>query len=246
MSVKGTAHDRWKRKDWYEVLSPAPFKEVMIGEILAADPKQLIGRTVETTAMELTGDLRKSHINVTFRIVSVDGRKARTKVAGFDLAKSYVRSLVRRRASKIDANIKIELKDGASVRIKPLVVAFRKCDTSQKQVIRKLLVDKIHESAMSCDLDNLMLETISDKIIKTARDEIKKVYPVKNVEIRMIELLKGPRQEPVTGEPSGEPSGEPAGVSEEAATIIETSEKAGLAETATPTEEEPAQQPPPA
>lgn len=229
MSVKGTAHDRWKRKDWYEVLSPALFKEATIGEILSADPKQLIGRTVETTASELTGDLRKSHINITFRIVSVDGRKARTKVAGFELAKSYVRSLVRRRASKIDANIKIELKDGASVRIKPLVVAFRKCDTSQKQVIRKLLVDKIYESAMSCDLDNLLIETISDRIMKTARDAIRKVYPVKNVEVRMIELLKGPRREP-------------GGVVGEAATIIETSERAGIAETATPAEE-PVQQP---
>ncbi len=223
MSVKGTAHDRWKRKDWYQVLSPAIFKEAVVGEILCADAKQLMGRTVETTASELTGDMRKSHMNVTFRIISVDGKKARTKVEGFDLAKSYVRSLVRRRASKIDANVKVELRDGAAVKIKPIVVSFRKCDTSQKKVIRKLLMDKIHESARALDLDNLLLATISDAVIKTARDEIKKVYPVKNVEVRMVELVRSPNKAVVTAVPI-------EGVA--TTTIVEVSEKAGIAEAA--------------
>lgn len=242
MSVKGTAHDRWKRKDWYQVLSPALFKEALVGEILCADAKQLVGRTVETTASELTGDMRKSHMNVTFRIISVDGKKARTKVEGFDLAKSYVRSLVRRRASKIDANVKVELRDGAAVKIKPIVVSFRKCDTSQKKVIRKLLMDKIHESARVLDLDNLLLATISDTVIKTARDEIKKVYPVKNVEVRMVELVRAPNKVVIAAVPT----------TEEAVvattTIVEVSEKAGIAEAAAAapaepvTAEEPAEQ----
>ncbi len=218
MSVKGTAHDRWKRKDWYQVLSPALFKEAPVGEIISADPKQLVGRTIETTASELTGDLRKSHMNVTFRIISVDGKKARTTVEGFDLAKSYVRSLVRRRASKIDANVKVDLKDGASVRIKPIVVSFRKCDTSQKHVIRKLLLDKIGESARPLDFDNVLLDTISEKLIKSARDEIKKVYQVKSVEVRMIELVRAPQ---ITSAPQ---KGEAA--------IVEVSENAGIAESA--------------
>ncbi len=222
MSVKGTAHDRWKRKDWYQVLSPALFKEALVGEIISADSKQLVGRTIETTASELTGDMRKSHMNVTFRIISIDGKKARTKVEGFDLAKSYVRSLVRRRASKIDANVKVDLKDGAIVRIKPIVVSFRKCDTSQKKVIRKLLLDKIGESARPLDLDNVLLDTISEKLIKSARDEIKKVYPVKNVEVRMIELIRAPTQITTTAAP--QEAGE--------ATIVAVSENAGIAESA--------------
>ncbi len=240
MSVKGTAHDRWKRKDWYQVLSPALFKEAPVGEILCADAKQLVGRTIETTASELTGDMRKSHMNVTFRIISVDGKKARTKVEGFDLAKSYVRSLVRRRASKIDANVKVELRDGAAVKIKPIVVSFRKCDTSQKKVIRKLLMDKIHESARVLDLDNLLLATISDNVIKTARDEIKKVYPVKNVEVRMVELVRAPNKVVIAAAPTEE--------AVVATTIVEVSEKAGIAEAAAEpvetvtAEEEPAEQ----
>lgn len=246
MSVKGTAHDRWKRKDWYQVLSPALFKEALVGEILSADPKQLVGRTIETTASELTGDLRKSHMNVTFRIISVDGKKARTTVEGFDLAKSYVRSLVRRRASKIDANVKVDLRDGAIVRIKPIVVSFRKCDTSQKQVIRKLLLDKIGESASGLNLDNLLLDTISDKVIKTARDEIKKVYPVKNVEVRMIELVRRPQAIATTTMPTA-PTAPEVEAEATGATIVEVSENAGIAETAaepTTAEEPPAQSPP--
>lgn len=231
MSVKGTAHDRWKRKDWYQVLSPALFKEALVGEIISADPKQLVGRTIETTASELTGDLRKSHMNVTFRIISVDGKKARTTVEGFDLAKSYVRSLVRRRASKIDANVKVDLRDGASVRIKPIVVSFRKCDTSQKQVIRKLLLDKIGESARPLDLDNVLLDTISEKLIKSARDEIKKVYPVKNVEVRMIELVRRPQAIATTTTTTTAPTAHDA-----EATIVAVSENAGIAETTAPQE----------
>lgn len=236
MSVKGTAHDRWKRKDWYQVLSPALFKETPVGEIISADPKQLVGRTIETTASELTGDLRKSHMNVTFRIISVDGKKARTTVEGFDLAKSYVRSLVRRRASKIDANVKVDLKDGAVVRIKPIVVSFRKCDTSQKKVIRQLLLDRIGESARPLDFDNVLLDTISEKIIKSARDEIKKVYPVKNVEVRMIELIRRPQAIATTTAPTAPEAG---------TTIVAVSENAGIAESAPEiTAEEPSSQEP--
>ena len=190
MSVKGTATDRWKRKDWYEVIAPKIFNEKPVGMILASDPKQLIGRTVRATLYDLTDDVRKSHMNLNLEIVEVDkANKAKTRVKSFELARDYVRSLFRRATTKIDAVVTVKLKDDFVVRIKPFMVTTSKCDSSQKHQIRRTLLEKTYIFARTQTLESLLTEVLSDRLPKILKEQCKVIFPIKNVEVRMIEIL---------------------------------------------------------
>ena len=51
--------DTWKEKSWYNIKTPISFEDKEIGETPARDPDLLIGRGVEVTMRELTGDFSK-------------------------------------------------------------------------------------------------------------------------------------------------------------------------------------------
>lgn len=179
-----------ERKDWYNVLAPTLFNEADVGEILAADAKELVGRTITTTVYDLTQDERKAHMKLTLEITNTDGKSCHTKINAFLLDTSYLRSLIRRRASKVEAVINVETKDGVKIRVKPLVVTFQKSNTSQKEKIRSVLIKRITELGREQAFEAFLLEIISDKIPKILKDEIRKIYPIKNVEIRRIDLTE--------------------------------------------------------
>ena len=65
--------DKWKAKEWYKIHAPRMFNEAEIGETPSADPEFVLGRTVEVTVQDLTGDFSKMHIKLKFKVVSVDG-----------------------------------------------------------------------------------------------------------------------------------------------------------------------------
>ena len=188
MATKGTSHDRWKRKDWYTVLAPSLFNEADVGQILASDDKELPGRTLTTTVYDVTDDMRKAHMKLDLEILNTDGKKCRTKINSFVLDNSYLRSLIRRRSSKVEAVINVVTKDDIKIRVKPIVVTFLKCNTAQKERIRKVLIKRVLEIGKDHNFDSFLLEVISDKIPKMLKDDIKKLFPIKNVEIRRIDF----------------------------------------------------------
>ncbi len=190
MATKGTSHDRWKRKDWYTVLAPSLFNEALVGQVLASDSKELPGRTLTTTVYDLTNDMRKAHMKLVLEILNTDGKNCHTKINSFVLDNSYLRSLIRRRASKVEAVINLETKDEVKIRVKPIVITFQKCNTAQKQNIRSLLIKRIEELGPLHTFDAFLLEVISDKIPKMLKDEIRKIFPIKNVEIRRIDFTE--------------------------------------------------------
>ena len=94
--------DTWKEKDWYTIKTPVAFGDKEIGETPSRDPDFLVGRTVEATMRELTGDFSKQYIKLQFEIDNVAGDVANTKFTGHKTTTDYVRSMIRRGTSRID------------------------------------------------------------------------------------------------------------------------------------------------
>ncbi|MFH0962156.1 MAG: 30S ribosomal protein S3ae [archaeon] len=213
MATKGTAQDRWKRKDWYTVLSPDVFHNVEIGKILATEAKTLPGKRIDTTVYDVTNDPKKAHMKLLLEVTHLEGKKAHTKIREFELVRAYVRSLVRRRITKIEAVVSVEARDGTKLRIKPLVITASKCRSSQKGKIRRAIMKATFELAKSKTFEEFLLETLDEKIQSILREEIKKIYPVRNVEIRRIQIINPPVS---IGRPKPKPEA-PAAPAEEAA-----------------------------
>ena len=100
--------DKWKAKRWYTIRAPrTPWSFRVIGETLAEEPEQLIGRNYEVIQNELDGDFSKMHVKVVFRVTDVLGNDAITEFVGHELLKDHVRRQVRRDRGKIDDTIDV-------------------------------------------------------------------------------------------------------------------------------------------
>ena len=116
----GRVRDKWRLKQWYSVYSPPYFGSQEIALVPADDPKKMIGRVIEVTLYDLTRqDINHMNIKLYFQVVRVDGLKAETIFKGHEYAREYLRSLVRRWSSRVDASINLTTRDGYRVRVFP-------------------------------------------------------------------------------------------------------------------------------
>ncbi len=184
--------DRWKSKQWYKVMTPVAFNSKVIGETLADEPEKLIGRTAEATMHDLTGDMKQMHVKIHFRVGEVVDNQARTHFIGHEMTSDYVRRLTRRGHTKIPAVFDVRTKDGCRLRVKPFAVSDRRCQTTQAQIIRQIMVDQITacaaENTLSAFLKEVLVGDLNTRIYKEGR----KVHPLRRVEIAKTEVLGSP------------------------------------------------------
>jgi len=118
MSERSVSKSR-EQKRWYSVLArtvrPAGARR---------DPRrgspQVVGRTITTTLGELTGDSGANNTKLTFKITDVGSDTAYTEFIKYELTRDYLRSLVRRGASKVEASITVLTTDDYRIRVQPV------------------------------------------------------------------------------------------------------------------------------
>ncbi|AMQ19228.1 30S ribosomal protein S3ae [Thermococcus peptonophilus] len=186
------AKDKWKMKEWYIVYAPEFFGSKEIGLTPADDPEKVIGRVIETTLKDLTGDFTKGHVKLYFQVYDVKGQNAYTKFKGHTLARSYIRSLVRRRTTRVDGIFNITTKDGYKLRVMGMVIAYRRIQTSQERAIRKIIQDIIYKKAEELNFADFVLQSVNGQIASEIAKEARKIYPIKRAEVRKIKVLAEP------------------------------------------------------
>ncbi|WP_457741717.1 30S ribosomal protein S3ae [Thermococcus sp.] len=187
-----TTKDKWKMKDWYIVYAPDFFGSKEIGLTPADDPQKVVGRVIETTLRDLTGDFTKSHVKLYFQVYDVKGQNAYTKFKGHTLARSYIRSLVRRRTTRVDGIFNVTTKDGYKLRVMGMVIAYRRIQTSQERAIRKIIQDIIYKKAEELNFADFVLQSVNGQIASEIAKEARKIYPIKRAEVRKIKVLAEP------------------------------------------------------
>lgn len=187
--------DKWKLKKWYEVLAPEMFNNISLGTIPADDPDKLIGRVLEITLYDITGDISQVHVKLYFQIIRVEGDKAYTWFKGHELARDYMRSLIRRKSSKIQGIFDVTTKDGYVLRITIIALTSYRCKTSQKRAIRKVMYNYITNKAPELTLAEFLSETLSYKISNEVAERARKIYPIRRVEVYKTKLLMVPTPE---------------------------------------------------
>mgnify|MGYP001772650989 CR=1 FL=1 len=195
LSTKRVVRDKWKIKKWYEVLAPESFGSISLGSVPSDDPDKLIGRVLETTLYDITGDVTQVHVKLYFQIIKVEGNTAYTRFKGHELARDYMRSLVRRKSSKIQGIFDIQTKDGYVLRITIVVLTSYRCKTSQKRAIRRAMREYIVQKASELTLDELIHEILKGTVSNEISERARKIYPVRRVEVYKTKLLMIPTPE---------------------------------------------------
>lgn len=189
--------DGWKSKEWYNIEAPAYLNRVVVGTTMAGDPGLLLGRNVETTVGELTNDMTKNNTKVILRISNVVGDVATTDLMGHELTTDYVRSIVKRQTSRIDANIEVRTKDGFVIRVKPTCFTIKRARSSQMMAIREMMVDIVKKRASETDFETFMQEAILGRLSAAIYRQAKFIYPLRRVEIRKTQVEAMPAAAPV-------------------------------------------------
>ena len=211
--------DKWKSKEWYKLHAPRMFNEAEIGETPSADPAFILGRTVEVTVQELTGDYSKMNIKLKFKVTDVDGYDAKTVFVGHELTSEYVRRLTRRKKTKTDHVVDVTTKDGFVLRVKPMSIADRRIQSSQEDAMRRILAETLIQMGKDNNLSDLIKAVISGDMSKDLAKACRVIIPIKRIEIRKTEVLS-----------MGE--GEPESIMEKVAPAEEESEEAPAEESA--------------
>ena len=183
--------DKWKAKRWYTIRAPrTPWSFRVIGETLAEDPSQLIGRNYEVIQNELDGDFSKMHVKVVFKVTDVLGNDAITEFVGHELLKDHVRRQVRRDRGKIDDTIDVVTEDGFYVRFKPLMISRARIKSSQKQQMRTIARDIILTTGATSTWFKLQAATLDGTLENKIKEAVSKIQPVRTVVIRRTQLIQ--------------------------------------------------------
>jgi small subunit ribosomal protein S3Ae len=185
--------DKWRGKGWYLVIAPSFFGNVELGSIPAQQPDQLIGRVVEATLYDITSDFSHHYLKMFFQINELDGKTAKTLFKGHEYSRDYLRSLVRRRTTKVDSLINLTTKDGFKLRIAVSALTLSRIKTSQEKIIRKTMEKIIHEKANALSLDQFVQEMVLGKIASDIYNQAKEVAPLRHVGIRKSKLIAQPQ-----------------------------------------------------
>lgn len=221
--------DPFTRKDWYDVKAPSMFKTRQIGKTLVT---RTIGtkiasdglkhRVFEVSLADLQGDevaFRK------FKLVAeeVQGRNVLTNFHGMSLTTDKLRSMVKKWQTLIEANVDVKTTDGYLIRI--FCIGFTKkrqnqikktcyAQTNQIRTIRKKMADIMSREVSSNDLKEVVNKLIPDSIGKDIEKACQGIFPLHDVCIRKVKILKKPKFDlgklmDLHGEGTGTTTGKP-------------------------------------
>lgn len=193
--------DTWKSKSWYNIIAPPYLGEAKIGETLANDPENLIGRGIVVSMRDITGDFSKQHIKMKFKIVDVKGENAYTAFNGQGLSRDYMRSQIRRKSTRVESITDVTTKDGVKLRIKTIALALGRAQTAQEKLIRRIMNDMVTQFALEYGFQEFIQNVVNGKFSAAIYKAAGKVYPIKRVEIRKtktfgpVNIKSTPREE---------------------------------------------------
>ncbi|MEM0007074.1 MAG: 30S ribosomal protein S3ae [Candidatus Bathyarchaeia archaeon] len=181
--------DKWRSKVWYTVVAPPYFGNVELGAIPADEPEKLIGRVMEATLYDITGDFSHQYLKLYFQITQVEGKTARTMFKGHEYSRDYLRSLVRRRTTKVDGIFNVSTKDGYRFRVAVCAFTLSRIKTSQEHAIRKIMAKIVEEKSAALTMDQFVQEMVLGKIASDIYNEARKIVPLRHVGVRKSKLL---------------------------------------------------------
>jgi len=189
---KGRIKDKWRDKKWYKVVSPPYFGGVDLGAIPADDPNKLVGRIVDGTLYDITNDFAHQYLKMYFRVEEVEGKTARTVFKGHEYSRDYLRSLVRRRTTRVDGIFNLSTKDDYGLMLAVSVFTLSRIKTSQEHEIRTIMNKIVKEKAAALTFDQFVQELVLGKIASDIYNEAKKISPLRHVGVRKSKLTVQP------------------------------------------------------
>lgn len=176
------------QKEWYEIVAPDLFGGETVAETPAEEAELLGDRTVKVNLQDLMPSADKYYIDVFLQVTDVEGSKAQTRIAGHTVASEHVSRMVSRRSNRVDAVTDVTTSDGETVRVKVVGTTIRKTNSSRVKSVRERINEVVADRAEDATLDAFMESVFTGDLQGAVREEARKIYPLRDVEIRKTEV----------------------------------------------------------
>jgi len=203
--------DPFTRKDWYDVKAPGMFAIRQVGKTLVnrtqgtkIASEGLKGRVFEISLADLQNDTDAERSYRKFKLIAEDvqGRDVLTNFHGMDLTTDKLRSMVKKWQTLIECHVDCKTTDGFMLRV--FCIGFTQKDQqsqrktcyaqhSQIKLIRKKMTDIITRDVTSSDVKEVVNKLLPDSIAKDIEKACMGIYPLHDVYIRKVKVLKKPR-----------------------------------------------------
>merc|ERR1712062_122299 len=179
------------RKDWYDIKAPSLFKVRQVGKTLvnrtqgtriASDG--LKGRVYEVSLADLQNENDAERSFRKFKLVceEVQGKNCLANFHGMGLTTDKLRSMVKKWQTLIEANCDVKTTDGYTLRV--FCIGFtRKQELSTKKTAY----------AQAGQVRNIRKKMIPDSIARDIEKACQGIYPLHDVHIRKVKVMKRPR-----------------------------------------------------
>lgn len=178
------------KKQWFEIVAPKMFDEMVIGESLAVDSKQLMGRKVEMNMMDLLKDYSKFYFKIKFQVDRIEDNRAFTSFMGHECMRERIYRMVQRHLRRVDCIQDVETSDNVKIRVKTIFVLTKRVGTSMKDATRKKAKELIEKAAKERSMEDFITMILSEELQHFIKKECSKIYPIGMVEVRKTEILK--------------------------------------------------------
>jgi len=175
-----------KKKIWFKIFAPKLFGQKEMGESYLSAADQAIGRKLKVNMKELTGNVRDQNVSINFKINKVDGSSLRTEVIGYQLSTAYIKRSVRKNTDRVDNTFKLKTKSGKDVILKSLIVTRNKGQRSVRTALKNKLEEFLKEELSKSDFTSFIEKLIAYRIQSTAKKQLSKICPLKEVAIRSL------------------------------------------------------------
>ena len=175
-----------KKKQWFQILAPQQFDNIVIGETLVTEPQLMIGKQLSQSLMNLSNDVKRQNIHIHFKVVGIDGNNGKTSIIGYKIVSSSVKRFVRRNSEKIDLSFICETSDNMPLTVKPLLVTRAEVKGSVAAKLRQQTIGFLAKSIKKMTYDEVLASLISHKLQDSMKENLNKIYPLKVCEIRYL------------------------------------------------------------
>ena len=163
----------------------------------------LKGRVFEVSLADLQApDEEQAHRKIKLICEEVQGRNCLCNFHGMDLTRDKLCSLMKKWQTLIEAHVDVKTTDGYTLRL--FAIAFTKkrmnqsrktsyAQSSQIREIRKKMIEIMTAEATKCDLTGLIVKFIPETIGHAIETACSTIYPLQNVFIRKVKMLKKPK-----------------------------------------------------
>lgn len=176
------------KKHWFRVYADKTFNNAFLGEIHVSTPDKALNKPIFSNLSLLTGNYNHQYVNLVFIINKISEERIEAKLKRYELQQAFIKRLVRKKRSKITDSFIVTFKDCYAV-IKPLLITISNASKEVSTALRKAVRLEIGRVAQEKNFEDFVVEVIEGKIVLNAKKKISKIYPITNLELRVLEVI---------------------------------------------------------